>query len=171
VKSSDLSNVFEELSLGSRGGEVLENTSMAADSDNARKAIVTPTLNTVMEEHREFPFPYAEDISVPQSPTTLADKVALKKLAPGQLASASVQRASPRSNEAKPKLNPITLILVDDNQINVCLLSTYLNRRNYEIVGKAQDRLEAVHRFEARQKGYDIIFIDITMPILDGSVL
>jgi CheY-like chemotaxis protein len=25
-----------------------------------------------------------------------------------------------------------------------------------------------VHRVEARQEGYDIIFIDITMPILDG---
>ena len=25
-----------------------------------------------------------------------------------------------------------------------------------------------MHRVEARQEGYDIIFIDITMPILDG---
>jgi CheY-like chemotaxis protein len=28
--------------------------------------------------------------------------------------------------------------------------------------------LEAVYRVEARQEGYDVIFIDITMPILDG---
>jgi CheY-like chemotaxis protein len=79
-----------------------------------------------------------------------------------------MQKALLRSNEEKSKLKPLTLLLVDDNQINLRLLSTYLNRRNYEIVDEAQNGLEAVHRVEARQKGYDIIFIDITMPILNG---
>jgi DNA-binding NarL/FixJ family response regulator len=42
-----------------------------------------------------------------------------------------------------------------------------MNRRNCEIVDEAHNRLKAVHKVEVRQEGYNIIFIDITMPILD----
>jgi CheY-like chemotaxis protein len=60
------------------------------------------------------------------------------------------------------------LLLVDDNQINLRLLSTCLSRRNCEIVDEAQNRLKAVYKVEARQEGCDIIFMDITLPLLDG---
>jgi len=61
------------------------------------------------------------------------------------------------------------LLLVDDNQINLRLLSTYLKRRNYEVIDEASDGLEAVKQFESRgEQGYDVVFMDITMPVLDG---
>jgi hypothetical protein len=47
-----------------------------------------------------------------------------------------------RGKEAKPKVEPPTLLLVDDNQINLWLLSTCLGRRNCEIVDEAQNRLK-----------------------------
>jgi hypothetical protein len=57
VESNDLSNVFKESSLSPQEGGVLDNNRMAADNDNARKAIESSTSNAVIEKHREFPFP------------------------------------------------------------------------------------------------------------------
>jgi CheY-like chemotaxis protein len=79
-----------------------------------------------------------------------------------------MEHAVSAPRDAKAKLKSPTMLLVDDNQINLRLLSTYLNRRNYEVVHEAQHGLEAVRKVEARPDGYDIIFMDITMPILDG---
>ena len=175
-ESSDLSNVFEELSLSPRGGEVLDNTRMAADSANARKAIESPTPNAIVEKHAEFPFPPALDtkLSMPKSITMPADKATLSPVAenaaqPASLTLAAMENASLASNPKTSKKKIPTMLLVDDNQINLRLLSTYLKRRNYEVIDEASDGLEAVKRFESRgEQGYDVVFMDITMPVLDG---
>jgi CheY-like chemotaxis protein len=175
-ESTDLSNVFEELSLSPRGGEVLDNTRMAADSANARKAIESPTPNAIIEKHAEFPFPQEPDTkpSMPKSITMPSDKVSLSSVAdntsqPVSLTLAAMETVKPAPKEPSKKLKIPTLLLVDDNQINLRLLSTYLKRRNYEVVDEACDGLEAVKRFEARGEiGYDVVFMDITMPVLDG---
>lgn len=175
-ESTDLTTVFEELSFSPRGGELLDNTRMAVDSDNARKAIESPTPNAAIEKTAEFPFPAS-----PSKPlTTNADalspptKLTISPAPPTLILPAKSSLSSPKLTRAepKPKLKTPTLLLVDDNHINIRLLSTYLNRRNYEVIHEAQNGLEAVQAVEARQKegiqGYDIIFMDITMPILDG---
>jgi CheY-like chemotaxis protein len=172
-ESSDLSNVFEELSLSPHGGEILDNTRMAADSANARKAIESPTPSALVEKRAEFPFPPADDgPAVSKLASMPADEAALNAVAPSTQAASVTGSAmgNPSSGpqETRPKFNSPSVLLVDDNQINLRLLSTYLNRRNYEIVHEAQNGLEAVQKAEARQEGYDIIFMDITMPILDG---
>ena len=175
-ESSDLSNVFEEVSLSPRGGEVLDNSRMAADSANARKAIESPTPNAIMEKHAEFPFPQPQPDEKPsflKSVTMPADKTSLQPLTDNSTQVASVvlnsmEKVTSAPKELKPKLKSPTMLLVDDNQINLRLLSTYLTRRNYEIIEEAQNGLEAVQKVEARQNGYDIVFMDITMPILDG---
>jgi CheY-like chemotaxis protein len=174
-ESTDLSNVFEELSLSPRGGEVLDNTRMAADSANARKAIESPTPNAIVEKHAEFPFPLALDTkpSMPKSVTMPADKTSLSPVADNTTQPASLRLAAMENitlaSDAKTSKKIPTLLLVDDNQINLRLLSTYLKRRHYEVVDEASDGLEAVKRFESRgEQGYDVVFMDITMPVLDG---
>ncbi|PMD28829.1 hypothetical protein L207DRAFT_594031 [Hyaloscypha variabilis F] len=175
-ESTDLSNVFEELSMSPRGGEVLDNTRMAADSANARKAIESPTPNALAEKHAEFPFPPAMDTkpSMPKSLSMPADKTALSPVAessaqPASLTLAAMEKVSLASDSKTARKKIPTLLLVDDNQINLRLLSTYLKRRNYEVVDEASDGLEAVKRFEGRgAQGYDVVFMDITMPVLDG---
>jgi CheY-like chemotaxis protein len=175
-ESIDLSNVFEELSMSPRGGEVLDNTRMAADSANARKAIESPTPNAVMEKHAEFPFPQELDIkpSMPKPFTMTFEKTPLPSVIENETQTASLtltaaENVGSASKEPTKKLKVPTLLLVDDNQINLRLLSTYLKRRNYEVVDESCDGLEAVKRFEARgEKGYDVVFMDITMPVLDG---
>jgi len=63
------------------------------------------------------------------------------------------------------------LLLVDDNVINLRLLQTFMKKRKYNDVSSAKDGLEAVQTFEsalASSQPPDIIFLDISMPIMDG---
>jgi CheY-like chemotaxis protein len=193
-ESSDLSNVFEELSLSPNGGEMLDNSRMAADSDNARKAIESPTPNASTEKHEEFPFPVKEDRPAPpthhSAPT---DKLSLAPLNSGQaparasaaftdmenasktgtskqIGSVAVTSPSPALPAQAPpsSLKSPRLLLVDDNKINLTLLRTYMRKRKYSIVDEAENGLDAVNKFASRDDGYDIIFMDISMPVLDG---
>lgn len=173
--SSDLNNLFEELLMSPQGGEVLDNTRIAASSDNARKALESPTPNAAVEKRVEFPFPTPEpneqaDHHTSLEPPTGAPTRAISvPAAVTEKIVATISLAAKKAvQEAKPKTKFPTLMVVDDNQINLSLLSTYLNRRKYETIHEAQNGLEAVHQFERRVEGYDIIFMDITMPILDG---
>jgi CheY-like chemotaxis protein len=188
VESSDLSIVFEELSLSPHSQEVLDNSRMAADSENARKAIESPTPNAIVEKHQEFPFPVDDRPSVPTAKSMPADKESLKPLTGGEVltgASAVLSQMEKTSTSssisgttaATPALSmPASpsrfqsprLLLVDDNKINLTLLRTYMRKRKYEVVDEAENGLEAVKKVEDREEGYDIIFMDISMPVLDG---
>lgn len=224
MNSNDLSSVFEELTLRPNGAEVLDNSRMASDSLNARKAIESPTPNAsaAADVHAEFPFP----IEVPRKTHSMpGDKGGLKEANLGEAGSAaavlaglekthhatsplhapprspSLSKASPGRtpravktglppsplhaplpttilpiipltpskslNTNAPKHTP-SLLLVDDNKINLTLLRTYMRKRNYTAVDEAENGLDAVQKFEGRERGYDIIFMDISMPVLDG---
>jgi len=43
-----------------------------------------------------------------------------------------------------------------------------MRKRKYDIIDEAENGLEAVNKFNDREEGYDIIFMDISMPVLDG---
>ena len=60
------------------------------------------------------------------------------------------------------------LLLVEDNKINLRLLETYMRKRNYQLVDSAENGQLAVHAAEAKIENYDIIFMDISMPIMNG---
>jgi CheY-like chemotaxis protein len=190
-ESNDLSKIFEELSLSPHGGEVLDNSRMAADNDNARKAIESPTPSAVTEKTQEFPFP-VERPSLPKPHSMPADKESLVAAGKpvGRFRSASIILseieksssnipAATSKSAAKsisheliqpsiPKADSPSLLLVDDNKINLSLLRTYMRKRKYDVVDEAENGLEAVNKFEGREGGYDIIFMDISMPVLDG---
>lgn len=172
LASNDMSNVFEELSIRSHLGELLDNSRMAADSENARKAIESPTPNTVVNKHVEFPFPVSDlrpkAHSMPGSkeglvPITGANEPALASLTLTTMENSAQQSAIDPGRPHAP-----SMLLVDDNKINLKLLSTYMSKKKYTIVDEAENGLEAVTKFANRPGGYDIIFMDISMPILDG---
>ncbi|KAE8446260.1 hypothetical protein EG329_012346 [Mollisiaceae sp. DMI_Dod_QoI] len=160
--NGDLTSTFDSLTLSPRGNEVFDNARMATDSENARKAIESPTPNAAVEKIAEFPFP-SPVLKPVTNELSHGSNVSETK---GILKQSSTSGAS-RTMKSVLKIKYPSLLLVDDNHINLRLLSTYLNRRNFEIVHQAQNGLEAVRQFEANG-GYDIIFMDITMPILDG---
>jgi CheY-like chemotaxis protein len=91
--------------------------------------------------------------------------------------SKSEETAKPTSPPKPPPNQPCPpkprLLLVDDNAINLRLLETYVRKRGYDY-SCADNGLHAVEAFHEAQKhqpnisGYDIIFMDISMPIMDG---
>jgi CheY-like chemotaxis protein len=189
TESGDISIIFEELSLSPHGGEVLDNSRMAADSENARKAIESPTPNATVEKHQEFPFPAVDKPFVPKTQSMPADKESLKPLTGGDVltgASAMLSQMEETSTSTSSisgttvvtpalstqpspsQLQSPSLLLVDDNKINLTLLRTYMRKRKYDVVDEAENGLEAVKKVEDRAEGYDIIFMDISMPVLDG---
>ncbi|RFU31903.1 hypothetical protein B7463_g4415, partial [Scytalidium lignicola] len=189
-ESSDLSKVFEEITLSPHGGEVLDNSRMASDSANARKALESPTPSAVVEKSHEFPFPTDDKLYVPKSGASSlrGSPVATPKIPKYDNASTDAnvdtlkrfQSSIPslaRSTQTADPLSSITkyspkLLIVDDNKINLTLLRTYLRKREYEFVDEADNGFDAVNkvreRIENGEPNYDIIFMDISMPILDG---
>jgi CheY-like chemotaxis protein len=177
-----LSNIFEDLSLSPSGGEFLDNSRMAADSDNARKAIESPTPTPGIERREEFPFPSEpERPSAATAKSTPSDKETLKSIGSSsesgasvvlgkmeKTATATVSNHPSTLPQAPSALPAPRLLLVDDNKINLRLLRTYMRRRNYLIVDEAENGLEAVNTVDNSAEGYDIIFMDISMPVLDG---
>ena len=60
---------------------------------------------------------------------------------------------------------PLSILVVDDNDINRIVLSSMLEKFNFK-ADEAQNGRIAVEK--AKAKPYDIIFMDCSMPVLDG---
>jgi CheY-like chemotaxis protein len=79
----------------------------------------------------------------------------------------SPSRSSPRLN-LPPSLKQVApFLLVDDNEVNLKLLSTYLSRKSYPIL-TATDGILAVDAYIARRGDFSAVFMDIQMPRMDG---
>lgn len=72
----------------------------------------------------------------------------------------------PSSFAAKDR--PPRLLLVDDNKINLRLLETFMRKRKYQFVDSAENGQLAVEAAMAHDEGYDIILMDISMPVMNG---
>ncbi|KAF6217895.1 hypothetical protein HO133_006307 [Letharia lupina] len=75
---------------------------------------------------------------------------------------------TPKAQLQEPDKRPPRLLLVDDNKINLRLLETYMRKRKYKLVDSAENGQLAVQAAESHEHGYDIIFMDISMPVLNG---
>ncbi|KAL7275253.1 hypothetical protein RUND412_001812 [Rhizina undulata] len=64
------------------------------------------------------------------------------------------------------RILPKTLI-VEDNPVNLMLLATFLTKRGYPFE-KAVNGLEALKAVENRKEGFDVILMDLQMPIMSG---
>jgi signal transduction histidine kinase/ActR/RegA family two-component response regulator len=60
------------------------------------------------------------------------------------------------------------VLVVDDNGINLHLLVTFLNKRRLVVLDKAENGRAAVDAVERMLRGYDLIFMDMSMPVMDG---
>ncbi|KAI9741772.1 MAG: hypothetical protein M1834_000158 [Cirrosporium novae-zelandiae] len=75
---------------------------------------------------------------------------------------------SSNTREQIPQRLSPRILLVDDNRINLRLLQTLMRKRKYTMVDSAENGLEAVKAAENNPLGYDIILMDLSMPILNG---
>lgn len=61
----------------------------------------------------------------------------------------------------------LEFLLVDDNAINLKILSSYVKKLNYKY-NTASDGREAVDTFQRSPGRYQCVFMDISMPVMDG---
>lgn len=73
---------------------------------------------------------------------------------------------APRKDGPEPRV-----LLVDDNTVNLKLLSAYVSKRGLVGTMLARDGAEAVELYDValrENRGFDIVFMDIQMPVMDG---
>jgi two-component system sensor histidine kinase BarA len=81
------------------------------------------------------------------------------------LAQPYLQQYSTILPQAKQKKVSLKVLTVDDNDANLKLINTLL-AEHVDHIDSARDGAEAWHK--ATQHAYDIIFMDINMPVMDG---
>lgn len=59
------------------------------------------------------------------------------------------------------------MLLVEDNPVNMMLLATYMKKNKWEFE-KASNGLIALEAFRERPGGFDVIFMDVSMPVMTG---
>jgi CheY-like chemotaxis protein len=72
------------------------------------------------------------------------------------------EKASPRTQKTAAHL-----LLVDDNSVNLKVLAASLKKGGCTYY-QAADGREAVDAFKANPLAYDLVFMDLSMPVLDG---
>jgi signal transduction histidine kinase/CheY-like chemotaxis protein len=60
------------------------------------------------------------------------------------------------------------VLVVDDNRINLNLMMTFMKKRNLTELASAENGKLAVEAVERVSSGFDIIFMDISMPVMNG---
>lgn len=82
--------------------------------------------------------------------------------------SSTTGSTSPWNVPSFPQTRKPVVLLVDDNQLNLDLLQTYVTRKGYgaEIIKTAADGQEAVDAFNRYDP--DIVFMDLSMPVMNG---
>ncbi|KAF7901974.1 uncharacterized protein EAF01_007272 [Botrytis porri] len=70
--------------------------------------------------------------------------------------------------QVAPEKTPLHILAVDDNALNLQLIHRYLQKRKTDTIVSAGDGLEAVAAVKASKNGFDVIFMDISMPKMDG---
>jgi signal transduction histidine kinase/CheY-like chemotaxis protein len=72
-----------------------------------------------------------------------------------------------KKRQGNSELPSPSVLLVDDNDLNLRLLCAYTKKGNYEYM-TAQNGAEAVATYEAHPGKFRVVILDITMPVMDG---
>ncbi|MGQ9569265.1 MAG: ATP-binding protein [Thermodesulfovibrionales bacterium] len=66
------------------------------------------------------------------------------------------------------EMKPVSILLVEDNPVNQELLKIILKKRGC-LIEVANNGIEAVEKYSANPEKFDLIFMDIQMPEMDGT--
>lgn len=161
---------------------------------NCQSTVVTPSsvlkdpmesMNLVIRSPRLSPMPPS-----PSSPFPANDPFSLlepeKVVGRGLSCEAappphapSVIAASPEAVVAAPLPKPLVegaievkrptqVLVVDDNRINLNLMVTFMKKRHLSELVSAENGKLAVEAVERMPNGFDIIFMDMSMPVMNG---
>lgn len=77
--------------------------------------------------------------------------------------SAPVRVDASSMKDSRPRV-----LIVDDNDINLRLMITFMKKRKVLAVNTAKNGRHAIDLVEENPEGYDLIFMDISMPVMNG---
>lgn len=83
-------------------------------------------------------------------------------------AGASAEQATPRPSARTPRLVGVRVLVVDDNEINRDVAERVLVTEGAAVT-TAADGTEALALLRAAPYAFDIVLMDIQMPVLDGN--
>ncbi|KZM26457.1 phosphorelay sensor kinase [Ascochyta rabiei] len=91
-------------------------------------------------------------------------------------ASSNSSKQSPAPNKSEDHETDSTskttgvlrILIVDDNGLNLKLLEAFFKKSGYHDTKQAKNGREAVEAAQNLSEGFDIIFMDLSMPIMDG---
>lgn len=81
---------------------------------------------------------------------------------------AIVHEASASGNAARPEAKAGSVLLVEDNDLNIQFIQQFLEKRNLavDIALNGKEALEKMEHYN--EKRYDLMLMDVRMPIMDG---
>ena len=81
----------------------------------------------------------------------------------------AVATLSPNEAIQEPRsTGGLPILAVDDNEISLQLLQRFLSKRKIDTVDSARDGFEAVAAVQKALRPYDVVFLNIFMPGMDG---
>ncbi|KAI9880255.1 MAG: hypothetical protein M1830_004600 [Pleopsidium flavum] len=127
-----------------------------------------PPLEGDMIRRKPEPTSLSHQKTFPLTPPTDTSHAAVVSRR-GEVLSTSDSSEESNASEklSKQEKQPPRILLVDDNKINLRLLQTYMRKRQFSLVDSADNGQEAV-RAAQQCEGYDVIFMDISMPVMNG---
>ncbi len=69
--------------------------------------------------------------------------------------------------DGDPSVSPVRILIAEDNKVNQKLVKMMLTKAGFK-VDIASDGQEAVNTLRKRPKDFDLVFMDIQMPVMDG---
>lgn len=88
---------------------------------------------------------------------------------PTQTNTPSKPLVTPKISDFGPiQSRPLQILVVEDNEINLQLLHRFLSKRKGDRIAAARNGYEAVAAVQNTPDPYDVIFMDISMPGIDG---
>lgn len=137
---------------------------------NNLESTAAEPFNPMPDSRSYFTDPAERDVFV-QTPDTESSH----RITPGSAASTTDTPSSTPSPSGSALVgsssgtrNGPRVLLVDDNEINLRLILTFMRKRKVTGVDTAQNGREAVDFAERMLSGYDLIFMDMSMPVMDG---
>jgi signal transduction histidine kinase/CheY-like chemotaxis protein len=164
--------------------------SMTKCFQNSRSTVVTPS--SVLDNPMEMPIRSPPITSAITSPVDVSfDRPFDASVTPKQVACSSSASAAASPDAPSVTLAPTEVIVatppppplgenntdftrrarvlvVDDNRINLNLMMTFMEKRKLTELASAENGKLAVEAVERMSSGFDIIFMDMSMPVMNG---
>ena len=132
-------------------------------------AVNAEKKNALLDKIRAQHIPLSAAAAFPGQKAESETRNSATPMSPRTMSSQSVEQA-PNDNSGSIGAQPLHVLLVDDNKINVNLLVQFARKFSLTCE-EAYNGLEAVGKFKqahSERRSFDCVLMDISMPVMDG---